>query len=52
MDSNFQVKITADLSDLQARIKSVETTLNKLQGVILIKCNDKYNNNSNNKFSI
>jgi hypothetical protein len=33
MDSNFQVKITADLSDLQARIKSVEGTLNKLQGV-------------------
>ena len=33
MDSNFQVKITADLSDLQARIKSVENTLNSLQAV-------------------
>jgi hypothetical protein len=33
MDSNFQVKITADLSDLQARIKSVEGTLNSLQAV-------------------
>ena len=33
MDSNFQVKITADLSDLQARIKSVESTLNSLQAV-------------------
>ena len=33
MDSNFQVKITADLSDLQARIKNVESTLNSLQAV-------------------
>lgn len=30
MDSNFQVKITADLSDLQARLKNVESALNKL----------------------
>lgn len=30
MDSNFQVKITADLGDLVAKIKNIETTLAKL----------------------
>jgi hypothetical protein len=30
MDSNFQVKITADLGDLVAKIKNIETTLKKL----------------------
>ena len=32
MDSNFQVKITADLGDLVAKIKNIETTLAKLDG--------------------
>jgi len=30
MDSNFQVKITADLGDLVAKIKNIEATLKKL----------------------
>lgn len=30
MDSNFQVKITADLGDLAAKIKNIEATLRKL----------------------
>ena len=30
MDSNFQVKITADLGDLAAKIKNIEATLAKL----------------------
>ena len=30
MDSNFQVKITADLGDLAAKIKNIEATLKKL----------------------
>jgi len=32
MDSNFQVKITADISDLNSRLKSVEQTLSKFKG--------------------
>ena len=32
MDSNFQVKITADLGDLTAKIKSIESTLSNLTG--------------------
>ena len=32
MDSNFQVKITADLGDLVAKIKNIEATLAKLDG--------------------
>jgi len=31
MDSNFQVKITADISNLQASIKSAQSTLNSLK---------------------
>lgn len=30
MDSNFQVKVTADIGDLVAKIKNIETTLKKL----------------------
>ena len=33
MDSNFQVKITADLSDLQNRLKNVEASLKSLGSV-------------------
>ena len=47
MDSNFQVKITADLSDLQNRLKNVEASLKTL-GAVAESSNKTISNSFNN----